>query len=231
MKIQSWKHSWAAAVSTVAACSLIASADAAFVMSDVEVWVDHSSAAGAGSLSEAVLVIDWSTGNSDDAPLAWGMRWDSSVSLSGTDFLNTVLNGDPRLTGHFDTHPDFGAFLTGFTYAGDSDGNGPRTALSDNDNFIYWAYSEYNPSSGQPEPWAEGSDPTTSLNVSATGADWRTLEDGSYDVWKYSGTDFDFNYTDPTPLRDPIATRVPEPTVSLLASLGIVGLGLRRRRS
>ena len=200
-------------------------------MSDVEFWVDHTSAAGAGSLHQAVLVIDWSTGNSNDAPLAWGMRWDSSLSLTGSDFLTTVLNGDPRLTGHFDTHPDFGSFLVGFSYAGDSDGNAPRSALSDNDNFIYWAYSEYNPSSGAPEPWANGNNPSTSLNVSATGADSRTLENGSYDVWKYSGTDFDFNYTDAIPLSDPIATRVPEPTVSLLAAIGFVSIGLRRRRA
>lgn len=227
MKIQNWKKCWAAPVIAVAACASVASVDAAFTMTDVEYWVDHSSVAAAGSVSEAVVVMDWSSGND---PLAWGFRWDSSQTITGEVMLSTLIGVESRLSANL-TSSIYGAFFNTASYSGDGFGNPAQSATSNDDTGIYWAYSTYDTSSGQPEPWAAGSDPTVSLELSGVGMTTRTLADGSYDVWKYSPTDENYDYTDPFPLVDPIATKVPEPTVSLMAVFGLAALGVRRRRA
>lgn len=224
MKNEQKRNCWSAlACSLAAGVALSTPCQAAFTITDVEFWVDHSSVAGAGSLAQSVLVLDW---NDDNGPLAWGFQWDAGESITGEDMITMIVNFDGRLNVDL-TPSDFGAFFNTAAYAGDDDGNVARTATSDNVDFIYWAYSLYDPSTGQPEPWASGSDASTSLVSAPVGMSTRVLEDGSYDVWRYSATNADFNFTQAIPTEQPVAV-VPEPSGVALV-LSVVALCLFRR--
>jgi hypothetical protein len=199
-------------------------------MSDIQFWV------GSGANS-AVLVLDWQDGKAFPGDtlgrtLAWGYRWPANETRKGLDLLLAVDAADPRLQLNFISFgPGLGQALFGAYYDLDGDGGTPTfdpvnelgSASDPADHFRegfrfngFWGYLLGTAAGPTLPGWME----------SGSGANARTLSDGSWDAWSYS-EDLAF-FTIPNPGVIAAAPAVPEPAA---CGWGVgLAIGLLRRR-
>lgn len=204
---------------------------ATFLASDVTHWIGP--AAGAG-ISEAVLVVQWPGQNA----WAWGVRWDSAVSQTGSGLLLALVGAEPR----FHATISGSGFVSNLTW--DADLNGAEELSFPGFNPDTGEYLNYFVNNHQQEgvfddgaapagahilpplgsPYDEAG-PGTWVS-SNTGANGRPLVDGSWDGWLYGN----FNSSGPGAAVNAPAL-IPEPGVSVFLLVLSGGALIRRCRT
>lgn len=189
-----------------------------FNFADIRNWT------GVGS-NRAAMVVDWHDAKGPES-LVWGYRFNGAAT--GLQMLQAIDAADPRLAFSFaydgaliygigyDLNHNGGTFMPG-TPGFDGNGNSTETggASDPGDHYAEGVFSKfwgYDVATGSPYggggTWAGAQ----------TGADARTLVDGSWDGWSLSYDET--NFTVPDPGLPAPADAAPEPAAWIVAALG-----------